>query len=234
MRITLLKLLGRLTAEVDFPEPIYEFGAFRVPGQRHLPPVRSYFPGRQFVGCDLEPGPGVDEIQDLHRLALPDGSIGTALMFDTIEHVRNPWQALAEIRRCLKPGGILVMTSVWYFPIHAYPDDYWRFTGSAFRELWADYTVISVEMFGLARLPHTVIGIASHGPTSPGIDEKLKRAVSAWGKREATSWKERTLEIVPPCVFIPAYRMYLRLQDAVHSRRPNRGQDQPPIKAPGD
>jgi SAM-dependent methyltransferase len=231
MRITLLKLLERLTSEVDFPEPVYEFGAFRVPGQRHLPTVRSFFPGQHFVGCDLEPGPGVDEIQDLHHLALPDGSIGTALMFDTIEHVRNPWQALAEVRRCLKPGGILVMTSVWYFPIHAYPDDYWRFTGSAFRELWADYTVISVDMFGLARLPHTVVGVASHGPTAPGVDAKLRRAVREWGQSQATTWKELAIEIVPPRLFIPAYAMYLRLQDALHRRRKRPEAGEPPSRA---
>ena len=219
MRITLLKLLGRLTAEVDFPEPIYEFGAFRVPGQRHLPTVRSYFPDRRFVGCDLQTGPGVDEIQDLHRLTIPDGSIGTALMFDTIEHVRNPWQALAEIRRCLKPGGLLVMTSVWYFPIHAYPDDYWRFTGSAFRELWTDYDVISVEMFGLPRLPHTVVGVASQGALDPSVAETLRRAVSDWGRHDASTWKELAIEIVPPRLFIPAYTTYLRFQDAIHRRR---------------
>ena len=229
MRITLLKLLGRMTAEVDFPEPIYEFGSFRVPGQRHLPSVRSYFPGRQFVGCDLQAGPGVDEIQDLHQLTIPDGFIGTALMFDTIEHVRNPWQALAEIRRCLKPGGLLVMTSVWYFPIHAYPDDYWRFTGSAFRELWTDYNVISVEMFGLSRLPHTVVGVASQGESDPVVAESLRRAVSDWGRHDASTWKELALEIVPPRLFIPAYAAYLRFQDAIHKRR--FGHDGPPPAA---
>jgi hypothetical protein len=101
MRVTLLKLLDSLTREVDLPDPVYEFGSFRVPGQRHLPEVRSYFPQGRYVGCDLQPGPGVDEIQDLHQLTLPDASVGTALLFDTIEHVRDPWRAMSEGRRCL-------------------------------------------------------------------------------------------------------------------------------------
>jgi len=74
MRITLLKLLASLTDKVPFPAPIYEFGSFRVPGQEHLPFVRDFFPGQRFVGCDARTGPGVDEIQDLHALDLPDGN----------------------------------------------------------------------------------------------------------------------------------------------------------------
>jgi hypothetical protein len=88
MRTTIYRLMQALGGATAFPEPIYEFGAYRVPGQESRGDVRACFPGRTFVGCDLSPGPGVDEIQDLHRLALGDGAIGTALLLDTIEHVR--------------------------------------------------------------------------------------------------------------------------------------------------
>jgi hypothetical protein len=35
---------------------------------------------------DLQPGTGVDQVQDLHALGLADESSGTALILDTIEH----------------------------------------------------------------------------------------------------------------------------------------------------
>ncbi len=219
MRVTLLKLLDHVTRDVDLPGPIYEFGSFRVPGQRHLREVRSYFPEKVYVGCDQQPGPGVDEVQDLHQLRIPDSSIGTALLFDTIEHVRDPWRALSEVRRCLKPGGIVIMTSVWYFPIHAYPDDYWRFTASAFRELLREHQLITADMFGLARLPHTVIGIASNGPPAAGMAQRLHDVVAKWGRTEASTWKELVMETVPPRLLIPAYAAYLRMQDRLHRRR---------------
>jgi len=204
LRITLFRLLERLARSTELAEPIYEFGSYRVPGQRHLPTVRSYFPGKRFVGCDLQPGPGVDEVQDLHALTLPDASVGAALLFDTIEHVRDPFRALHEIRRCLKPGGILVMTSHWYFPIHAYPDDYWRFTASAFRELLREYDLVTCDMFGLSRLPHTVIGVASAGVGPPGQADTLRSVVAEWGKRDASTWKEFAMEMTPPRILIPA------------------------------
>jgi SAM-dependent methyltransferase len=219
MRITLLKLLASLTDKVPFPSPIYEFGSFRVPGQEHLPFVRDFFPGQRFVGCDARTGPGVDEIQDLHALDLPDGSVGTALLFDTIEHVREPWRAMAELHRCLRPGGLLILTSVWYFPIHAYPDDYWRFTASAFRSLMGDALhPIAVEMCGLARLPHTVLGIASKGPPDPAVEGSIRDVVASWKRRGAHSWKESVMEVTPPVLLIPAYDLFLRAMRLLRPR----------------
>lgn len=228
MRVTVLALLEQLARGVEFPGPIYEFGSFRVPGQRHLPPVRSFFPGREFHGCDLQPGDGVDEVQDLHDLKLPDDSVGTALLFDTIEHVRVPWRALAEVRRCLQPGGVVVMTSHWYFPIHAYPDDYWRFTASGFRSLFEGLDPVAVTMCGLARLPHTVLGIASKGPLrDPGAASAIERIVAAWSVNGAHSWKETALECLPPRLLIPAYDGYLRLQALVDRMRGVDGSGRP-------
>lgn len=218
MRTTLFNLLEALTRAADFPDPIYEFGAFRVPGQEHLPYVRDFFPGKKFVGCDLRPGPGVDEIQDLHSLALPDQSIGSAILFDTVEHVREPWRALAEVHRCLKPGGLLLMSSVWYFPIHAYPDDYWRFTASGFSTLLQDFHSLSVGMCGLKRLPHTVFGVASKGPIDPADERAIQAAAEAWMRHGSRSWKETMLEVAPPVLLIPAYDLFLRVMKLLPSR----------------
>jgi len=212
-------LLDALARTVQFPEPIYEFGSFRVPGQEHLPNVRDYFPGKRFVGCDLRPGPGVEELQDLHALSLPDDSIGTALLFDTVEHVRDPWTAMRELHRCLKPGGMVLMTSVWYFPIHAYPDDYFRFTASGFLTLLEPFDSPVVEMCGLKRLPHTVVGIASKGPMAPDVEAAVRREMTAWKRRGSRSWKETVQELTRPFLLIPAYDLFLKTMMLVHPGR---------------
>lgn len=210
MRTTLLKLLESLTEAVAFPEPIYEFGAYRVPGQEHLPQVRDYFAGKQFVGCDLRPGPGVDSLQDLHNIDLPPASVGTVLLFDTIEHVREPWQAMAELRKCLAPGGILLMTSVWYFPVHAYPDDYFRFTASGFQSLLRSYDSVVVTACGLERLPHTVVGMGSKGPLPSDMEATIRREVESWKRKGSRTWKETVLDVCPPFLLIPGYTGFLR------------------------
>ena len=209
MRTTMLSLARALSRTVRLPEPIYEFGARRVPGQEHRGDVRSFFRDRRFVGTDVEPGEGVDVVLDLHRLELPDASIGTALVFDTIEHVGHPRRALAEVHRCLVPGGLLVITSVMYFPVHAYPDDYWRFTASGFSILLEPFHRVAVRAYGLAKLPHTVVGIASKGPIDASLERGLLAALDRWGARGAQTWKEVAMAVAPPVLLIPAYDAFM-------------------------
>jgi SAM-dependent methyltransferase len=212
MRGTVLKLIEDLAARVEFPEPVYEFGARRVDGQEHLPAISSLFPRAHFVGCDIESGIGVDEIEDVHRLSLPDESIGSVLLLDTIEHVREPWRAMAELRRCLRPGGLLVMTSVMFFPVHAYPDDYWRFTASGFGVLLDGLEAVVVEAVGHPDLPHTVVAVASKNPVSPELREEIIACVNRWKRHGASSWKERALMLVPPGIVAPGYRAFHAMQ----------------------
>jgi SAM-dependent methyltransferase len=230
MRTTLLKLLKSLTETIEFPEPVYEFGAYRVPGQEHLPQVRDFFPGRRFVGCDLRPGPGVDQLCDLHDIDLPESSVGTALLFDTIEHVREPWRAMAELRRCLIPGGVLLMTSVWYFPVHAFPDDYFRFTASGFRSLLESFDSVVVASCGLERLPHTVVGLGSKGPLPESKTAVLVREIESWKRRGSRTWKETALDICPPFLLIPSYTGFLKMMAFVNHtllRRPRAAASEP-------
>ncbi len=68
----------------------------------------------------VEPGPvgianahqrGVPAIRGLlFELDLPDASLGAAGMFDVLEHLAEPAALLAEVRRVLRPGALLVVT----------------------------------------------------------------------------------------------------------------------------
>ena len=48
---------------------------------------------------------------DLRELPLPDHSFDVVVSFETIEHMQEPEKALAELRRVLRPDGILVISS---------------------------------------------------------------------------------------------------------------------------
>jgi SAM-dependent methyltransferase len=48
--------------------------------------------------------------EDLLALTYPDASFDVVLHSDTLEHTPNVDQALAEIRRVLKPGGVSIFT----------------------------------------------------------------------------------------------------------------------------
>ena len=72
---------------IDCPGPIFEFGAYQVDGQEGSLTFAACFPGREYVGCDMRPGPGVDRVEDVTAISLPDASAGTVLCIETFEHV---------------------------------------------------------------------------------------------------------------------------------------------------
>jgi len=155
-------------------EPIYEFGAYQVEEALDSCDLRPLLNGREYVGCDMRAGPGVDKVLNLHRIDLPDNSVGTVFLMDTLEHVEYPHQALAEIHRILKPDGVVIMSSVLDFFIHATPNDFWRFTPDGFRSLLKHFQYSHVGYYGLDIFPHTLVGIGFKGFV-PDIKSYLKR-----------------------------------------------------------
>lgn len=155
-------LIAELVGLIDFPEPIVEFGALQVePNQPN--DLRPLFPGRNFIGTDFRSGPGVDRIEDLRSLSFVDGQIGSSLCLDTLEHCENPFIACRELHRVVRDGGLCVISSVMLFPIHGYPDDYWRFTPSGFQALLAPFDDVWVTSVGHPQLPTVVIGVGAKG-----------------------------------------------------------------------
>jgi SAM-dependent methyltransferase len=156
-----IKAFIKFIAEtLPIPEPIYEFGSYQVPGQIKKANLRDFFPGKKYIGADMREGPGVDICLNLHGINLPDESAGTVLILDTLEHVEYPRTAIKEAFRILKPNGILVISSQMYFPVHDYPNDYWRFTPQAFESLLNLFSYKFVHSVSDPHFPHTVVGVA--------------------------------------------------------------------------
>jgi cephalosporin hydroxylase len=103
--------------------------------------------------------------------------VGTFLLADTLEHVLDPIRGMREIHRCLTEEGIAIFTSVMDFPIHAYPNDYWRFTPEAFRALAEPFPIKAIFYGGPARLPHTVCGIAAKAGVDGAVIQSMKEVL---------------------------------------------------------
>ncbi len=166
-----------VAAVLPLPEPIVEIGALQIEGQEKYADLRPLFPGKQFVGCDMRPGPGVDRIENLHGLTFAAGEVGTLIMLDTLEHVQYPFDAMREARRVLRPDGVCLITSVMLCPIHAYPSDYWRFTPEGFRVLLEPFETRWVYDDRPALFPRSVYGIGINGPVAPQLEARVAAAV---------------------------------------------------------
>ncbi|MBL4782659.1 MAG: methyltransferase domain-containing protein [Porticoccaceae bacterium] len=141
-------------------QPVYEFGALQVQEDPSEEDLRTLFNQVEYVGCDFRDGPGVDRILNLHAIDLPDRTAGTVISMDTLEHVEYPRQAMSEIHRLLTHDGIVIISSVMNFPIHSYPNDYWRFTPEGFRSLLQDFAHCFVGSCGAQEnFPLSIVGI---------------------------------------------------------------------------
>ncbi|SRR6266496_972220 len=174
MRPHVREFLKLCAQTLECPEPIVEIGAFQVPGQEAIAELRPLFPGKRYLGCDMRTGSGVDRIEDIHALSFETGSVGTFILADTLEHVTDPIRAMAEIHRCLNDHGVVIYSSAMHFPIHGYPNDYWRFTPEAFRALGAEFSSVVIFYCGSREFPHTVCGVAAGSQ----YDRELIRALT--------------------------------------------------------
>lgn len=161
MRPNVREFLRLITETINLPEPIIEIGSFQVDGQEELADIRPFFSGKEFTGCDMRPGKGVDRIENVEHLSFPDQSAGSIICLDTLEHVRDIISARNEMFRVLKPGGFIIISSVMDHPIHDYPYDYWRFTPEAFKFLLANFAPNRIFYQGFTDFPHTVFGIGT-------------------------------------------------------------------------
>ena len=135
-----------LTANLVAGRDVIEVGALDVNGSLRGH-VQSLGPAR-YLGVDIEMGPGVDELIDAGELVAHYGaeSFDVVVTTEMLEHIRNWPTIVSNLKRVLRPGGhLLVTTRSPGFPYHAYPYDFWRYTPDDMRTIFADMEVQTVE-----------------------------------------------------------------------------------------
>ncbi|MGA2724385.1 MAG: class I SAM-dependent methyltransferase [Bryobacteraceae bacterium] len=93
-----------------------------------------HFARQRYCGVDLTVGDAawdysrLDAIADLTALPFRTGAFDAALSIVTIEHLREPASALAEMARVVAPGGCLLVAAPHEWEVHQAPHDYFRYT----------------------------------------------------------------------------------------------------------
>lgn len=67
-------------------------------------------------------------IGNAHKLPFQPASFDAVCLFEVLEHLYNPFDAMRECARVLRPGGCLLLTVPQYWHVHGWPSDYFRYT----------------------------------------------------------------------------------------------------------
>src|SRR5512146_2994718 len=94
---------------------------------------------REYIGIDIEAGPGVDLVCDICSPGiLPPEPFDIVVSSSCLEHVENLRAAVANMKRACRPGGLIVIAVPAVWPRHDYPADYWRIPWPTLAALFAD------------------------------------------------------------------------------------------------
>jgi len=64
---------------------------------------------------------------------------------EVLEHTLDPFSAVKEIYRLLKPGGILILSVPFNFRIPGPLPDCWRFTLYGLKQLLKNFSIVSID-----------------------------------------------------------------------------------------
>jgi ubiquinone/menaquinone biosynthesis C-methylase UbiE len=100
--------------------------------------------------------------QSVDKLAFEAGTFSAVVSDQVFEHIKcTPTEAVDEVHRVLRPGGLAIHTTCFLTPYHGSNDifdldngDFWRFTRSGLARLHKDYSqIIAADGWGNALMP---------------------------------------------------------------------------------
>lgn len=102
------------------------------------PGAKEFFKKSTIKTLDIDPQANADYTTNICQAAIPSGLFDYVLCTEVLEHVLNPFAAVSEIHRILKPGGYFFLSTPFNFRIHGPLPDCWRFTEHGLKALLKD------------------------------------------------------------------------------------------------
>ena len=111
---------------------VLDAGAGHLNGRRLLQPYCA-----RYVSIDIERrSPELDHVGDVRDMSqFEANTFDTVYTSQVLEHVAEPWRALREFQRVLKPGGRLIVQVPFLVGLHEEPYDFFRYTPYGLKKL---------------------------------------------------------------------------------------------------
>lgn len=122
---------------------VIDLGCGIMPYAGLLPPAVTTYYGLDITVRNSRPTV-IGDIQSLGMLA--DASFDSVICLEVLEHVPDPANAVAEMARVLKEGGVLVLSVPHLSRLHEIPHDYYRYTEYGLRYLLEKHDLLPVSI----------------------------------------------------------------------------------------
>lgn len=110
--------------------------------------VSKIFSDYQVDSLDIDPEANATYTVDLcqnNAEIIPSGTYDLIFCFEVLEHTLQPFDAMNELYRILKPNGRLVLSTPYDFRIHGPLPDCWRFTEHGLKVLAKDFSLVEIN-----------------------------------------------------------------------------------------
>ena len=99
----------------------------------------------EVVSIDIDSTRGPDLVGDISDHDFGERRFSAVVMAEVLEHIRTPEKAIQAAHAVLEPGGTLILSTPFIFPIHDRPHDYYRFTRYGLEWLLRDFSEVTVS-----------------------------------------------------------------------------------------
>ncbi len=109
---------------------------------------KEFFKKSKIKTLDIGPNSGADYIMDLcinNSEIVKDETFDIIICTEVLEHVNNSFFVVSELKRMIKKGGIIAVSTPFNFRIHGPLPDNWRFTIHGLKVLFKDFDIITLN-----------------------------------------------------------------------------------------
>jgi SAM-dependent methyltransferase len=121
---------------------------------------------------------------DVTTTPLKPKSVDCILCTEVLEHLKDPQTCVDEIHRLLRDDGLVFASTPFFYPVHADPYDFQRFTEDGLRHLFREFKLVEVyRMGGYFGVLGLMCELGIPGEESKTFISKFTRWVLKWLSR---------------------------------------------------